>query len=227
MGLKEIVLASIVALGAAFNSSCVGNFGNMVALGSRYISRVTAIDKPLLVGNVCMPEHIPPIDTKWYTKIDYTNPKLTEKLDQGHIDDYFLARVSDMCTELDMHCMGVLSVMDYETGGTFNPSKKNMAGSGAVGLIQFMPSTAKDLGTSVQKLSRMTKEEQMDYVGEYFKRVIVDLKNKLQIIGTLKAFDIHINVVLNDGEERENGELKRKLGTVFIRGDTIILISPA
>ena len=59
------------------------------------------------------------------------------------------------------------------------------------------------------------------------KRVIVDLKNKMQIIGVLKAFDIHINTVLEDAEERENGELKRKLGVVFIRGDTIILISPS
>jgi small nuclear ribonucleoprotein len=59
------------------------------------------------------------------------------------------------------------------------------------------------------------------------KKVIVDLKNQRQYIGTLKAFDIHINVVLDDTEERIDGEVKRKLGTVFIRGDTIILISPA
>ena len=59
------------------------------------------------------------------------------------------------------------------------------------------------------------------------KRVIVELKNGKQILGLLKAFDIHINVVLDDAEERHEGELKRKLGTVFIRGDTIIIISPA
>lgn len=59
------------------------------------------------------------------------------------------------------------------------------------------------------------------------KRVIVELKNQKQLIGILKAFDIHINVVLEDAEEREAGELKRKIGTAFIRGDTIILISPA
>lgn len=57
------------------------------------------------------------------------------------------------------------------------------------------------------------------------KRVIVDLKNQKQIIGKLKAFDIHINIVLEDAEEHSEGELKRKLGTIFIRGDTIILIS--
>ncbi len=58
------------------------------------------------------------------------------------------------------------------------------------------------------------------------KRVIVELKNKMQYIGNLKAFDIHINVVLENAEEYEAGELKRKLGVVFIRGDTITFISP-
>jgi small nuclear ribonucleoprotein len=56
-------------------------------------------------------------------------------------------------------------------------------------------------------------------------RVIAELKNGKQLVGKLKAFDIHINVVLEDAEERVDGEVKRKLGTVFIRGDTIILIS--
>lgn len=58
-------------------------------------------------------------------------------------------------------------------------------------------------------------------------RVILELKNGKQLIGTLRAFDIHINTVLENAEEREDGETKRKLGTVFVRGDTIILISPA
>ena len=59
------------------------------------------------------------------------------------------------------------------------------------------------------------------------KRVIAELKNNKQFVGTLKAFDIHINTVLDDAEEHENGALKRKVGTVFLRGDTIILISPS
>lgn len=58
------------------------------------------------------------------------------------------------------------------------------------------------------------------------KKVIVELKNDKQYLGTLKAFDIHINVVLENAEEREAGEIKRKLGVVFIRGDTITIISP-
>lgn len=60
------------------------------------------------------------------------------------------------------------------------------------------------------------------------KRVIVDLKNKKQAIGTLTAFDIHLNLVLDDVEERnEEGKMARKLGRVFIRGDMILFISPA
>jgi small nuclear ribonucleoprotein len=59
------------------------------------------------------------------------------------------------------------------------------------------------------------------------KSVIVDLKNGARFIGKLKAFDIHINTVLEEAQEHQNGEVKRKLGTVFIRGDTITIISPA
>ena len=77
------------------------------------------------------------------------------------------------------------------------------------------------------------------------KRVIVDLKNGKQYIGKLSAFDIHINIVLDDAEEHVmeivekeqegktiiektgNMVLKRKLGTVFIRGDTITILSLA
>ena len=57
------------------------------------------------------------------------------------------------------------------------------------------------------------------------KRILVELKNNKQYIGKLKSFDIHINIVLEDVEERVNGEVTRKLGNVFIRGDTITVIS--
>ena len=60
------------------------------------------------------------------------------------------------------------------------------------------------------------------------KQVVVELKNGKQFLGVLAAFDIHINVVLHDAEERsEQGDVSRKLGTLFIRGDTIIFIAPS
>jgi small nuclear ribonucleoprotein len=59
------------------------------------------------------------------------------------------------------------------------------------------------------------------------KEVLVYLKGEKQFVGTLLAFDIHINLVLDNIKEMEKGEIKRSLGLTFLRGDTIIFISPA
>lgn len=58
------------------------------------------------------------------------------------------------------------SVMSFESG--FSPSIHNAAGSGAVGLIQFMPSTAQGLGTTTAALEQMTFIQQLEYVKKYF-----------------------------------------------------------
>lgn len=63
----------------------------------------------------------------------------------------------------------LMACMAWESGESFSPSIKNMAGSGATGLIQFMPSTAKGLGTTTAKLAKMTAEDQLRYVYHYFK----------------------------------------------------------
>lgn len=59
------------------------------------------------------------------------------------------------------------------------------------------------------------------------KEVLVQLKNDRQLVGTLLAFDIHINIVLENAKEMQNGEVKRSIGLTFLRGDTIIFISPS
>lgn len=59
------------------------------------------------------------------------------------------------------------------------------------------------------------------------KEVLVYLKGDKQFVGTLLAFDIHINVVLDNVKEMENGALKKSLGLTFLRGDTILYVSPA
>jgi len=58
------------------------------------------------------------------------------------------------------------------------------------------------------------------------KNVVVELKNGKQLRGKLRSFDIHVNTVLEHSEELEDGQVKRSLGTIFIRGDTIVFISP-
>ena len=59
------------------------------------------------------------------------------------------------------------------------------------------------------------------------KEVLVHLKGDQQFVGTLLAFDIHINLVMDNTKEMQNGEVKRNIGLTFLRGDTIIFISPS
>lgn len=71
----------------------------------------------------------------------------------------------------------LMACIAFETGGTFSPSVRNAAGSGAVGLIQFMPSTAEYLGTTSEALSQMTAEDQLDYVRKHFQPYAKKIKN--------------------------------------------------
>lgn len=59
------------------------------------------------------------------------------------------------------------------------------------------------------------------------KEVLVQMKSDRQIVGTLIAFDIHINIVLDNAKEMQNNAVVRNVGLTFLRGDTIIFISPA
>jgi hypothetical protein len=61
----------------------------------------------------------------------------------------------------------LMAIMAFETGRTFDPSITNRAGSGATGLIQFMPATARGLGTTTSRLALMSAIEQLDYVERY------------------------------------------------------------
>ena len=57
--------------------------------------------------------------------------------------------------------------------------------------------------------------------------VLVKLKGDVEVRGTLASFDVHMNLVIENGEELKMGEVKRKLGTVLLRGDSVVYISPA
>lgn len=75
----------------------------------------------------------------------------------------------ELADRLAMDVDHLATVISFESAGTFSPSKLNMAGSGAVGLIQFMPNTAIGLGTTTAALAAMTAEEQLVYVEKFFK----------------------------------------------------------
>ena len=80
---------------------------------------------------------------------------------------HIAAEIEEVSKRLDMNPYHLANLIHFESAGSFSPSKDNMAGSGAVGLIQFMPSTAEGLGTTTSALRRMTGPEQMVYVEKY------------------------------------------------------------
>lgn len=84
------------------------------------------------------------------------------------VSQEFRDKVVSICALLDVNPDFLMSCMAFESGETFSPSVRNAAGSGAVGLIQFMPQTAALLGTSTDELASMTAEDQLDYVYKYF-----------------------------------------------------------
>lgn len=57
------------------------------------------------------------------------------------------------------------------------------------------------------------------------KNVLVVMKGGTTVRGTLKAFDVHMNIILEDAEKVTEGSPDIKYGTTIIRGDTVILIS--
>ena len=59
------------------------------------------------------------------------------------------------------------------------------------------------------------------------KRVMIKLKNGEEVTGVLKALDLHLNLWIDEAEvSKNNGENKMKLGTLLVRGDTIVYASP-
>lgn len=112
----------------------------------------------------------------------------------------FLAKCRNIVAALNMPAAtglsDLLTCIAWESGRTFSASVVNKAGSGATGLIQFMPATAiayfhtaaeiakmsdaqkKAAGIAAcARLAKMTEEEQLDYVLKYFMPYTGKLKN--------------------------------------------------
>lgn len=90
------------------------------------------------------------VDSKW------TNKKSSA----------FVNKTVAIAQDLRINPNDLFAIMDFESAG-IDHRKVNPL-SGATGLIQFMPSTARGMGTSTQALKSMSEIEQLDYVKKYF-----------------------------------------------------------
>lgn len=59
-------------------------------------------------------------------------------------------------------------------------------------------------------------------------RVLIKLKGSRELRGKLRGFDQHMNLVLENAEEVVYGDEEniKNLGTIIVRGDNVIIISP-
>ena len=57
--------------------------------------------------------------------------------------------------------------------------------------------------------------------------VVVGLKGGSEMRGLMVSYDVHMNLVLEKAEQLKDGEVKRGIGTVLLRGDSVVYISPS
>jgi hypothetical protein len=92
----------------------------------------------------------------------------------GHkVKPEFLVKVQQISSNLGIDPNWLMAVMDFETMGTFSPSKRNRAGSSGVGLLQFTNAS----GFDRKALAKMSAEEQLDSVAKYLRPYKGKLKN--------------------------------------------------
>ena len=122
-------------------------------------NRVATVSTEIKLGSTIFPEE--PFEGMGWVGMDKTTQEFRDK-------------VVEIAGRLGVKPLYLMAVMSFETGGTFSARIQNPV-SGATGLIQFMPFTAKALGTSVDGLLKMKPVEQLDYVEKYFRPFSGDL----------------------------------------------------
>jgi len=58
------------------------------------------------------------------------------------------------------------------------------------------------------------------------KTVLVKLRGGKSLRGILEGFDQHVNLVIRDAECIGDSDEAEKIGTIILRGDNVVMISP-
>ncbi len=73
----------------------------------------------------------------------------------------------------------------------------------------------------------MSENRPMDLLGRSLNsQVLVKLKGDRELRGRLRGYDQHLNLILDDAEDLTE-QPPQELGTVIVRGDNVILLSPS
>ncbi len=89
--------------------------------------------------------------------------------------------------------------------------------------MQGLQGVSDNLEVHVVSTQGSTLRILMDYLDM---PVLVKLKGGRGLKGVLKSYDQHLNILLSEAEEI-NAEGNRRLGMVLIRGDNVVMVSPA
>lgn len=108
---------------------------------------------------------------------DYDWLACAKRFNKKDVTKSFLKKVKKISAKLGVDPDDLMTVMAFESG--LNHKAQNIY-SNATGLIQFMPFTAIRLGTTVNKLKKMSAIKQLDYVYKY-----LSTSGKLSNLGDL------------------------------------------
>lgn len=109
----------------------------------------------------------PEISAKYKDLLARPDSVDAQKIDVTTIQDPdFQKKLEKVAAGLGVKSSDLIAVMKQESGVKANAVN---ATSGATGLIQFMPDTARRLGTTTEELRTMDPVQQLDYVYKYFK----------------------------------------------------------
>lgn len=122
------------------------------------------------------------------------------------LDKAFLNRVKEVAKNINCDYKDLLAVMNSESG--LNSKAYNKCG-GATGLIQFMPKTARQLGTTTEALAKMSPIEQLDYVEKFY------LQNKKAYIKSNEKLSAGQLYALTFLPARANREVLTTKGEVY------------
>lgn len=123
----------------------------------------------------------------------------------------FIHELKNVAARLGVNANDILKVMKKESN--LNPKAVNPY-SNATGLIQFLPSTAASLGTSVDDLFNMTATDQLKYVELYLK--------KAGVKSGMSAGDIYMAVFMPVHLSKKDNFVLARLGDTIYSQNRVL-----